>query len=163
MQRQYHRQGLCRPHCPGRLDHSSISDTTHSKHNHRRGERSKENNDALLNSLQEICNGNYSHIFIMGDLNFPDTDWENRTCKTINREDKNRLLSKVRKNLASEGQALNYRRLKNQIRKLTRQGKKLMEKNIAKQNKTTIFLAYAQTKFKNESWHTWPDENKHKW
>ena len=85
-----------------------------------------------------MYNGSYSHVLIMGDLNFPETDWENRTCKTFNSEDENRLLSKVRKNLASEGQALNCRRLKNQIRKLTRQGKKFMEKNIAKQNKATI-------------------------
>ena len=66
---------------------------------------------------------------------------------------KNRLWSKVRKKLASEEQELNYRRLKNQIRRLTRQGKKLMEKNIAKQAKSNpkSFWAYAQSKLKTRA------------
>ena len=48
---------------------------------YRRGECSDENNEALLNSLYKICNGSYTHVLIMGDLNFPDIDWENWTCK----------------------------------------------------------------------------------
>ena len=66
---------------------------------------------------------------------------------------KNRLWSKVRKKLASEEQELNYRRLKNQIRRLTRQGKKLMEKNIAKLAKSNpkSFWAYAQSKLKTRA------------
>ena len=56
---------------------------------YRRGECSDENNAALLNSLYKICNGSYTHVLIMGDLNFPDIDWENWTCKSNNTEDIN--------------------------------------------------------------------------
>ena len=56
---------------------------------YRRGESSEENNTALLKALHEICNSSYSHILIMGDLNFPDIDWENWTCKINNTEDIN--------------------------------------------------------------------------
>ena len=276
---------------------------------YRRGECSDENNEALLNSLYKICNGSYTHVLIMGDLNFPDIDWENWTCKSNNTDDidhrfiecirdcylfqhvseptrkrgndnpstldllfsnedhmisdleinaplgssdhsilkfnfvchsekqspkikvnyhkgdyksmstelksidwetefgkfpddvqkqwdifvnkyhdieqkyvprktvyingqsskkfsmplnaknlrmlkkKIRLWSKVRKNLASEEQEISYRRLKNQIRRLTRQGKKLLEKNIAKQAKSNpkSFWAYAQSKLKTRA------------
>ena len=58
----------------------------------------------------------------------------------------------MRKNLASEEQKLRYRKLKNQIRRLTRQGKKLFEKNIARQAKSNpkSFWRYTQSKLKTK-------------
>ena len=46
---------------------------------YRRGESSEENNSVLLKALHEICNSSYSHVLIMGDLNFPDIDWKRPT------------------------------------------------------------------------------------
>ena len=43
---------------------------------------------------------------------------------------------KMRKNLATEEQELQYRILKNQVRRLTKKGKKILKKNIAKTCKT---------------------------
>ena len=59
----------------------------------------------------------------------------------------------MRKKLASEEEKLTYRKLKNQIRRLTRKGKKIMEKNIAKQIKTNpkSFWSYTQSKLKTRS------------
>ena len=56
----------------------------------------------------------------------------------------------MRKNLATEEQELQYRRLRNQVRRLTKKGKKLLEKNIAKSCKANpkSFWKYAQTKLK---------------
>ena len=78
---------------------------------------------------------------------------------------KNRLWSRVRKNLASEEQELNYRRIKNQIRRLTRQGKKTHGEKYCKtgQKWPQEFLGICPIKIKNKSWHTWPDENERKW
>ena len=66
---------------------------------------------------------------------------------------KNNLWSKKRKNLASEEQQLNYNRLRNQIRSLTRKSKKLFEKEIAKKSKSNpkSFWKYAQSKLKTKS------------
>ena len=44
---------------------------------------------------------------------------------------------KMRKNLATEEQGLQYRRLRNQVRRLTKKGKKILENNIAKLAKQT--------------------------
>ena len=56
----------------------------------------------------------------------------------------------MRKKLASEEEKLTYRKLKNQIRRLTRQGKKILEKNIVKQIRSNpkSFWKYAQSKLK---------------
>lgn len=64
---------------------------------------------------------------------------------------KNKLWTKIRKNLASEENKLEYNRLRNQIRRLTRKGKKLLEKNIAKDLKKNpkSFWKYAQSKLKS--------------
>ena len=70
---------------------------------------------------------------------------------------KNKLWSKSRKNLASVEDELKYNRIRNQVRKLTRQGKKLMEKTVAKNAKTNpkAFWRYTQSKLKTKS--TIPD------
>ena len=59
----------------------------------------------------------------------------------------------MRKNLATEEQELQYRRLRNQVRRLTKKGKKILEKNIAKTCKTNpkSFWKYAQTKLKTRT------------
>ena len=66
---------------------------------------------------------------------------------------KNKLWSKVRQNLANEEQKLQYNRLRNQIRRLTRKGKKLVEKNIAKNTKSNpkAFWSYAKQKMNRDS------------
>ena len=66
---------------------------------------------------------------------------------------KNALWSKVRKGLADEEQKLGYRRLTNQIKSLTRKGKRTMEKTIAKESKRNpkSFWRYAQTKLKTRA------------
>ena len=45
---------------------------------------------------------------------------------------KNKLWSKVRKKLASEEEKLQLKKLKNQVRRLTRKAQKIVEKRIAK-------------------------------
>ena len=64
---------------------------------------------------------------------------------------KNRLWGKIRKDLAYEEEKLKYKKLNNQIRRLTRKGKKLMEKSIAKNAKTNpkSFWKYATSKLNN--------------
>ena len=66
---------------------------------------------------------------------------------------KNRLWGKVRKELASEEQKLQYNRLRNQIRRLTRKGKKLIEKTIAANSKSNpkAFWSYTRQKMKTKS------------
>ena len=49
---------------------------------------------------------------------------------------KNKLWGKIRRELASEEEKLQYNRLKNQIRRLTRKGKKLLEKKVAQEAKS---------------------------
>ena len=63
---------------------------------------------------------------------------------------KNKLWSKKRKEMASEEEKLQYNKLRNQIRRLTRKGKKIMEKNIAKEAKSNPknFWKYTQSKLK---------------
>ena len=50
--------------------------------------------------------------------------------------------------MASEEEKLQYNKLRNQIRRLSRKGKKIMEKNIAKEAKSypPIFFKYTQSK-----------------
>ena len=66
---------------------------------------------------------------------------------------KNKLWSKKRKNLADEEQKLNYNRIRNQIRTLTRKGKKLYEKEIAKKSKSNpkAFWKYTRSKLKTKT------------
>ena len=71
---------------------------------------------------------------------------DSKTLKRIKK--KNRLWSKKRKEMASEEQQLKYSQLSNQIRRLTRKSKKLIEKEIAKNEKSNpkCFYKYAQSK-----------------
>ena len=66
---------------------------------------------------------------------------------------KNKIWSKMRKNLATEEEKLQYNRIRNQIRKLTRKLKKMKENIIAKNAKTNpkAFWQYSQSKLKNRS------------
>lgn len=66
---------------------------------------------------------------------------------------KNKLWSKIRKNIASEEEKLQYNKLRNQIRRMTRKGKKLMEKQIASmvKNNPKGFWKYAQSKLKTKA------------
>ena len=62
---------------------------------------------------------------------------------------KNKLWSKIRKDLASE-EELQYKKLRNQIRRLTKKAKKLIEKQIAKvvKNNPKKIWGYTQRKLK---------------
>ena len=64
---------------------------------------------------------------------------------------KNRLWTKIRKELASAEEKLQFNRLRNQIRRLTRKGKKLLEQAIAKNTKSNpkAFWKYTQSKLKS--------------
>ena len=63
---------------------------------------------------------------------------------------KNKLWSKIRKDLASEEEKFHYKKLRNQIRRLTKKAKKHVEKEIAKEvkNNPKKFWGYAQRKLK---------------
>ena len=63
------------------------------------------------------------------------------------------MWGKIRKNLASDEEKLQYNRILNQIRRLTRKGKKLLEKNIAKESKSNPkrFWKYTQSKLKTRA------------
>lgn len=95
-------------------------------------------------------------VYINGKLNKKlSMPLDKKTLKMIKK--KNRLWSKKRKDLASEEEELQYKKLSNQIRRLTRKGKKLVEKNIANNAKANpkCFYKYAQSKLKSKS--TIPD------
>ena len=66
---------------------------------------------------------------------------------------KNKLWSRVRRGLADEEEKLHYKRLRNQIRSLTRKAKKKLEKHIAKQAKSNpkAFWQYSQQKLKTKT------------
>ena len=66
---------------------------------------------------------------------------------------KNRLWTKIRKDLASVEEKLQFNRLRNQIRRLTKKGKKLLEQTIAKNTKSNpkAFWKYTQSKLKSRS------------
>ena len=76
---------------------------------------------------------------------------DSKNLKKLKR--KNKLWSKIRRDLADEEEKLQYNRLKNQIRRLTRKGKKLYEKNIASNVKSNpkAFWQYTQSKLKTRS------------
>ena len=91
-------------------------------------------------------------VFINGKLNQKfSVPLDRANLKKIKR--KNRLWGRVRKELASEEQKLQYNKLRNQIRRLTRKGKKLIEKNIAANSKSNpkAFWSYACQKLKTKS------------
>ena len=46
--------------------------------------RTGENSDNQYSLISEATNKDYSHIKIMGDFNYPDTDWENWNTKGDN-------------------------------------------------------------------------------
>ena len=66
---------------------------------------------------------------------------------------KNRLWSKKRKSLATEEEKLQYNKLRNQIRRLTRKAKKMTERNIANNAKANpkMFWKYSQSKLKTRA------------
>lgn len=66
---------------------------------------------------------------------------------------KNKLWSSVRRKLATDEQEIQYNRLRNQIRSLTRKAKKLTEKNIAQNAKSNpkMFWKYTQSKLKTRA------------
>ena len=76
---------------------------------------------------------------------------DSKNLKKLKR--KNKLWNKIRRDLADEEEKLQYNRLKNQIRRLTRKGKKLYEKNIASNVKSNpkAFWQYTQSKLKTRS------------
>ena len=69
------------------------------------------------------------------------------------RKKKNRIWSKMRKNLATEEEKLGYRRLRNKVKSLCAKAKKIVEKKIAKNAKSNPkgFWAYTQSKLKSRS------------
>ena len=66
---------------------------------------------------------------------------------------KNRTWGRIRKELADEEEKLQYNRLRNQVRRLTRKSKKLIEKDIAKNSKSNpkAFWKYSQSKLKTRT------------
>ena len=66
---------------------------------------------------------------------------------------KNKIWSKVRKDLTSVEENMQYNRIRNQVRRLTRKAKKSMERNIAKNSKSNpkAFWRYTQSKLKSKS------------
>ena len=69
------------------------------------------------------------------------------------RKKKNRIWSKMRKNLATEEEKLGFRRLRNQVKSLCSKAKKIVEKKISKNSKKNPkgFWAYTQSKLKSRS------------
>ena len=66
---------------------------------------------------------------------------------------KNRVWSKKRRSLATEEETVQYNKLRNQVRRLTRKAKKLNEKRIAKNSKGNPkdFWKYTQSKLKSRA------------
>ena len=79
------------------------------------------------------------------------TPLDKKTLRKIKK--KNRLWSSVRRNLASEEQTLEYNKMRNQIRRLTRKAKRMTEKNIAMNTKSNPkkFWKYTQSKLKTRA------------
>ena len=95
-------------------------------------------------------------VFINGKLSHKlSTRYDRKTLRAMKK--KNHLWSKVRKNLATEEENLQYKRLRNKVKSLTRKSKKAFEKKIAKnlKNNPKAFWSYTQSKTKSRS--TIPD------
>lgn len=91
-------------------------------------------------------------IFINGQENKKlSTRYDRATVLKMKK--KNKIWGRIRKNLADEEERLQYNKLRNQIRRLTRKSKKLIEKNIAQKAKSNpkAFYKYAQSKLKSRS------------
>ena len=88
-------------------------------------------------------NGNFSKKF--------SSPLDAKNLKKLKR--KNRIWSKMRKNLATEEEKLEFKKLRNQIRRLTRKMAKAVQKSVADQAKTNpkLFWKYAQSKLKTRS------------
>ena len=76
---------------------------------------------------------------------------DRKTVSKIKR--KNKIWGRIRKGLASEEESLNYKRIRNQVRKLTRKAKILLERNVAKNAKSNPkhFWRYTQSKLKTRA------------
>ena len=106
---------------------------------------------AHYNKIEKVCiprkkvyiNGKFSKKF--------STKFDSETLKKMKK--KNKIWSRIRRNLASEEEQLQYKRIRNQIRRLTRKSKKLIERNIAKNAKTNpkAFYQYSQSKLKTRT------------
>lgn len=79
------------------------------------------------------------------------TALDRKTLRKIKR--KNNLWGKIRKKIASEEEELQYKKITNQIRRLTRKAKKLTEQVIAKNSKNNpkAFWKYTQSKLKTKA------------
>ena len=91
-------------------------------------------------------------VFINGKISKKlSTRFDQKTLKAMKK--KNHIWSRIRKNLASEEEKLQFRRLRNQVKSLTRKAKKIFEKKIAKNVKENpkSFWAYTQSKLKYKS------------
>ena len=91
-------------------------------------------------------------VFINGKLSHKlSTRYDRKTLAAMKK--KNHLWSKVRKNLATEEENLQYKRLRNKVKSLTRKSKKAFEKKIAKnlKNNPKAFWSYTQSKTKSRS------------
>ena len=90
-------------------------------------------------------------VYVNGKMNKKlSTPLDKKTLRKI--KQKNKLWSKFRNDLALEEEKLKFRQLRNQVRRLTRKGKKIMEKNIAKNIKSNpkAFWKYTQSKLKTK-------------
>ena len=76
------------------------------------------------------------------------TPLDKKTLRKITKK----ILDKVRKSLALEEEKLQFKKLRNQIRRLARKGKKVMEEHIAKNIKSNpkAFWRYTQRKLKTK-------------
>ena len=91
-------------------------------------------------------------VYINGKLNKKfSCKFDAATLKKLKR--KNKIWSRIRRNLASDEEHMQFKRIRNQIRRLTRKSKRLIEKNIAKQAKSNpkAFYKYSQSKLKTRS------------
>ena len=103
------------------------------------------------NKAERVCipkrkvyiNGKFSKKF--------STKFDEATLKKMKK--KNKIWGRIRKNLASDEEHLQFKRIRNQIRRLTRKSKKMVEKNIAKNAKCNpkAFYKYSQSKLKTRS------------
>ena len=76
-------------------------------------------------------------IYIDGKLNKKLSVKFDKKTLTL-RKKKNRVWSKMRKNLATEEEKLGFRRLRNQVKSLYSKAKRIVEKKVAKTKKGFI-------------------------
>ena len=91
-------------------------------------------------------------VFINGKFSKKlSTKYDQATVKKMKK--KKKIWGRIRKNLASEEEQMQFKRIRNQIRRLTRKSKKIVEKNIAKLVKSNpkAFYKYSQSKLKTRS------------